>query len=55
MSDKTSSNDDLIKAGPEGLVQLSEDQLDAASGGKTVSKAKTADKAFNAMDGYIRG
>ena len=28
---------------------------DAAKGDVTVNKAKTADKAFSAMDGYIKG
>lgn len=47
--------------------ELSDDELDAVAGGwfssffktftqdVTVNKAKTADKAFKAMDGYIRG
>ena len=45
------TKDELLQTGPEGAVELTDDQLDAVSGGK----AKTADKAFNAMDGYIRG
>lgn len=32
-----------------------DDEAHASDGSVTVNKAKTADKAFNAMDGYIRG
>jgi len=43
-------------------IELSERELEKVSGGDTkpitqdvtVNKAKTADKAFNAMDAYIR-
>lgn len=43
----------------ENITELTEEDLEQVSGGEitqdiTVNKAKTADKAFNAMDGYIR-
>lgn len=43
--------DDLLKTSPEGSIELSEEQLDAAAGGR----AKTADKAQEAVDKYIKG
>ena len=48
---KPSSPDSLTKTGKDASIALSESQLDKVVGGK----AKTADKAFKAMDGYIRG
>lgn len=44
------SKEKLLKTSKQGTVELSEGQPSVASG-----KAKTADKAFNAMDAYIRG
>ncbi|MDQ1422322.1 MAG: hypothetical protein QOJ52_4284 [Acidimicrobiaceae bacterium] len=53
------AKDALLQTTPEGEVQLREDELDKVSGGitqdVTVNKAKTAEKAFQAMDGYVRG
>jgi hypothetical protein len=48
---KPSKPDSLTKAGKDASIELSERELDKVAGGK----AKTADKAFAAMDGYIRG
>jgi len=42
---------DALLQGVQGAPELAEKDLDKVAGGK----AKTADKAFNAMDGYIRG
>ena len=52
-----SKPDSLTKAAG---VELSESELAKVAGGEitqdvTVNKAKTADKAFKAMDAYIRG
>ena len=54
---KPSTPDSLTKAGKNAGIELAESQLDKIAGGQdvTVNKAKTADKAFKAMDGYIRG
>jgi len=52
MSKKPSKPDSLTKAGKDAGIALSESELDKVAGG---NKAKTADKAFNAMDAYIRG
>jgi hypothetical protein len=64
---KSSTPDSLTKSGKEASIELSETALDKVAGGNavsdinainqnvTVNKAKTADKAFKAMDGYIRG
>jgi len=49
--EKPSKPDSLTKAGKGASIELSESDLDKVAGGK----AKTADKAFQAMDGYIRG
>jgi hypothetical protein len=48
---KPSTPDSLTKASKNASVELSEGELNKVAGGK----AKTADKAFQAMDGYIRG
>jgi hypothetical protein len=48
---KPSTPDSLTKTGKGADIALTERELDKVSGGK----AKTADKAFNAMDAYIRG
>jgi len=37
------------------LKDLNVEDAKAVRGGATVNKAKPADKAFSAMDGYIRG
>ena len=50
-SQKPSTSDSLTKAGKGASIELSESELSKVAGGK----AKTADKAFQAMDGYIRG
>jgi hypothetical protein len=50
-SDKPSTPDSLTKTGKGAEIELSENELGKVAGGK----AKTADKAFNAMDGYIHG
>ena len=58
-----SSPDQLINSGVKATDELSDQQMQGVSGGETkvivqdvtVNKAKTADKAFKAMDGYIRG
>jgi hypothetical protein len=60
MPTKPSSPDSLTKTAG---IELSESELSKVAGGETVkiaqdvtvNKAKTADKAFQAMDGYIRG
>ncbi len=65
-SQKPSSPDSLTKAGKNAGIELSESELSKVAGGEThkigqttqdvtVNKAKTADKNFQAMDGYIRG
>ena len=62
-SQKPSSPDSLTKAGKNAGIELSESELSKVAGGETLkitqttstNKAKTADKAFQAMDGYIRG
>jgi bacteriocin-like protein len=46
-----SSKDALLDATPDAAAVLSEEELNKVSGGK----AKTADKAYNAMMGYIKG
>jgi len=62
-----STPEQLISPAVDAAQELPDQQLDAVTGGGgkvvsheitqdvTVNKAKTADKAFNAMDGYIRG
>jgi hypothetical protein len=50
-SQKPSTPDSLTKAGKDAGIELSESELNEVAGGK----AKSADKAFKAMDGYIRG
>jgi hypothetical protein len=54
--------DSLTKSGKDASIELSESELNMVAGGDINKltdvgkpKAKTADKAFNAMDGYIRG
>ncbi len=62
-SQKPSSPDSLTKAGKNASIELSESELSKVAGGETIkinqsvstNKAKSADKAFQAMDGYIRG
>lgn len=56
MSERNEKLDDLEQP----LTELNEDAAQSVRGGNitqdvTVNKAKTADKAFNAMDAYIRG
>ena len=48
---KPSKPDSLTKSGKGASIELSENDLDKVAGGK----AKTADKAYNAMDAYIKG
>jgi hypothetical protein len=43
--------DSLTKTSKDAGIELAESELNKVAGGK----AKTADKAFQAMDGYIRG
>lgn len=60
-----STPDQLIDAGINASGELTDKALEGVAGGDgkkleitqdvTVNKAKTADKAFSAMDGYIRG
>jgi hypothetical protein len=45
-----SSAEGLVKTSKTAAVELSEKELHAVSGGK----AKTADKAYTQMDGYIK-
>jgi hypothetical protein len=69
-SDKApaSTPDQLVSSGITAADELSDQQMEGVAGGQaagghkvqiqqdvTVNKAKTADKAFSAMDGYIRG
>jgi bacteriocin-like protein len=59
-ADPASSKDALLDTTPAAAVVLSDDELNQVSGGtrieaRPVNKAKTADKAFNAMSEYIRG
>jgi hypothetical protein len=49
--EKASTPDKLTKARKGASIELTESELNKVAGGK----AKTADKAFNAMDAYIRG
>ena len=48
---KPSTPDSLTKAGKDANIELSENDLNKVAGGK----AKTADKAYAAMDAYIKG
>jgi len=48
---QSSTPDSLTKTSKGAGIELAESELNKVTGGK----AKTADKAFNAMDGYIRG
>jgi hypothetical protein len=60
-----STPDQLIDSGINPSGELTDTALEGVAGGEgkkfqitqdvTVNKAKTADKAFNAMDAYIRG
>jgi hypothetical protein len=58
-----STPDQLVNSGITAADELSDQQIEGVAGGTkfeiqqdvTVNKAKTADKAFQAMDGYIRG
>jgi hypothetical protein len=54
---KPSKPDNLIQSGKDAGIALTESELAKVAGGQdvTVNKAKTADKAFKAMDAYIRG
>jgi hypothetical protein len=60
---KPSTPDSLTMASKNAGIELSESELSKVAGGETlkitqdvtVNKAKTADKNFQAMDGYIRG
>ena len=54
--------DQLLVSDSGASTELTDKALEAVAGGGkaitqdvTVNKAKTADKAFQAMDGYIRG
>ena len=49
--EKPAKPDSLTKASKGASIELSENDLDKVAGGK----AKTADKAAEAMNGYIRG
>lgn len=59
-ADRRQVEEDLVED-----LEVDKDSVDSISGGDgkkfeitqdvTVNKAKTADKAFQAMDGYIRG
>ena len=49
-SQKPSTPDSLTKAGKSASIELSENALNKVAGGK----AKTADKAYTQMDGYIK-
>ena len=59
-ADRRQVEEDLVED-----LEVDKDSVDSISGGDakkfeitqdvTVNKAKTADKAFTAMDGYIRG
>lgn len=51
MSKKPTKPDSLTKSGKDAGIELTESELNKVAGGK----AKTADKAFQAMDAYIRG
>ena len=51
-TDATKNPDDLIK---DSAIELDETSLDAVAGGVSANKAKTANKNFEAFDGYIRG
>jgi hypothetical protein len=57
MSQDSDARRPLHEDGAEDLELGDERRLDDVTGGQdvTVNKAKTADKAFTAMDGYIRG
>ena len=66
MSEYTPDNEQAASSPDELItdldVKLTESDWDQVKGGETVvtqdltvNKAKTADKAFKAMDGYIRG
>jgi hypothetical protein len=48
---KPSSPDSLTKPGKGGSIELAESELSKVTGGK----AKTADKAYDAMNAYIKG
>jgi hypothetical protein len=48
---KPSSPDSLTKSGKGASIELAESELDKVAGGK----AKTADKAYQQMDAYIKG
>jgi hypothetical protein len=50
-TEKPSTPDTLTKTAKDASIALSESELNKVAGGK----AKTADKQFQAMDGYIRG
>ena len=47
---KPSTPDSLTKSGKNAGIELSENALNKVTGGK----AKTADKAYTQMDGYIK-
>jgi hypothetical protein len=51
MSKKPSKPDSLTKSGKDAGIELTENELTKVAGGK----AKTADKAYAAMDAYIKG
>jgi hypothetical protein len=48
---KPATPDSLTKAGKGASIELSESELNKVAGGK----AKTADKAYQQMDAYIKG
>jgi len=49
-SKKPAPTDSLTKSGKKASIELTEGELNKVAGGK----AKTADKAYTAMDGYIK-
>ena len=52
--DPASTPDELVSSGITVTDQLTDKEIEGASGGVTVNKAKTADKAYTQMDGYIK-
>jgi len=50
-TEKPSTPDSLTKTGKSASIELSENALNKVTGGK----AKTADKAYQQMDAYIKG
>jgi hypothetical protein len=54
--DPASTPDELVSSGITATDQLTDKGIEGVSGGGgiTVNKAKTADKAYTQMDGYIK-